>query len=257
MDYKINESNFERQKILAANTNRLARKHLSAFEFSKAPKILDLGCGLGYTTRELADIFDTEDCLGLDLNPILIEKARQLSQASHSKTQYQTADAHQLPFEDQHFDLVYCRFLMLHVPRPAEVLAEMARVCKPGGKIMVQDFDLLSKSGLYPASWAYEKMVEAMNHLYHNPQIGRQLPMLFRSLNLQPKVRSDVFLISNVGLSKKLMTLTAEAMLPAMLANGILAEGEQEQLIKTMRAIEESSEYDLLTNPIITVWAEK
>src|SRR5205823_11403334 len=52
---------------------------------------------------------------------------------------YIEGDAMSLPFDEARFDVIYCRFLLEHVPNPAKVLREAKRVLKRGGKIFLQE----------------------------------------------------------------------------------------------------------------------
>lgn len=254
MNYQIDERNLERQKVLAESTNFLARKYLSKLDLKPDAKVLDLGCGLGYTSRELANTLNASQITGVDLDERLIKNARQIN---GDGVDFKVANATALPFDENSFDFVYCRFLLLHVPAYEAVMAEMHRVVKTGGMIMIQDFDLLTSSGLYPPESAYDLMSKAMNELYANPQIGRKLPSLFRTNGMEPNVRSDVFLVANKGVSKTLMTLTAEGMVPAMVNAGLMDKRDEQELLEQMQRIEKEEKYELMNNPIITVWAKK
>src|SRR5262249_40951649 len=62
------------------------------------------------------------------------------------------ADACKTGLPDNMFDLVYCRFLLIHLPDPAACLREMRRVLRPGGLIFVEDGDLSSAGSVPPSS---------------------------------------------------------------------------------------------------------
>ncbi len=60
---------------------------------------------------------------------------------------FQEGDATALPFVDASFDLVFCRTAVHHFPDPAVVVAEMARVCRPGGRVAIADLIVLGVHG--------------------------------------------------------------------------------------------------------------
>lgn len=99
---------------------------------------LDLCCGPGTLALDLAAC--VADVTGLDLTPAMLAQAR-AAQAARGATNvtWVTGDANQLPFEDCTFTLVTCSAAFHHLHEPRRVLAEMARVCRPGGRIVVRD----------------------------------------------------------------------------------------------------------------------
>ncbi|HST88742.1 MAG TPA: class I SAM-dependent methyltransferase [Ktedonobacterales bacterium] len=102
--------------------------------------VLDIGCGSGSQLRRLLDYGAMPEHLtGIDLLPERIERARHLNPAM----QWVRGSAHELPFADAHFDLVttYTMFSsILDEPLRRRIAAEMWRVLKPGGMVIVYDF---------------------------------------------------------------------------------------------------------------------
>ena len=72
---------------------------------------------------------------GIDLTPSLLERARQRASAEGLKIDFQEGDAMALAFPDASFDVVTSTFGAIFAPDPDRTAAEMARVCRPGGKI--------------------------------------------------------------------------------------------------------------------------
>jgi ubiquinone/menaquinone biosynthesis C-methylase UbiE len=99
---------------------------------------LDVACGPGFLSRALARA-GARVC-GIDATPTFIEHARSLSlRDGNLDTRFELGDAEQLPFEAAEFDLAICRSAYHHFPNPARVMAEMARVVRPGGRVVVAD----------------------------------------------------------------------------------------------------------------------
>jgi SAM-dependent methyltransferase len=100
--------------------------------------VLDVGCGVGHWGRTLAAILPASATLiGIDREPLWVEKAAERAAAAGlaQRFQYRLASADNLPLDDGTFDLVTCQTLLIHVPDPARVLAEMIRVTRPGGLV--------------------------------------------------------------------------------------------------------------------------
>ncbi|MGA2231232.1 MAG: methyltransferase domain-containing protein [Tepidisphaeraceae bacterium] len=101
-------------------------------------RVLDVACGPGLVSCAVASI--ARQVTGIDITPAMIEQARQLqSKRGLSNLSWQVGDATALPFADAAFSLVLTRYSLHHVLEPAQVVREMARVCAPGGRVVVAD----------------------------------------------------------------------------------------------------------------------
>lgn len=100
--------------------------------------VLDVACGPGLVTCEFAKA--SEKVVGMDMTPAMIETARKRQvELGLNNLSWEIGDALHLPFEDQTFDVVITRYSFHHLLSPGLALAEMIRVCKPGGWVLVAD----------------------------------------------------------------------------------------------------------------------
>ena len=97
-------------------------------------KILDVGTGTGFMALMLAEM--GHDTTGLDLTESMLERARQKTRGNGHRVNFQLGDAENLPFDDDFFDAVVCRYLLWTLPDPWRALGEWYRVIKPGGSII-------------------------------------------------------------------------------------------------------------------------
>ena len=113
-------------------------------------KVADFGCGVGVVTRMLAQMVGPSGSVtGIDVNGDQLEEARDLcSVAGLSNTSFLEASACETGLPRESFDLVYCRFLLLHLPDPISCLIEMREVLKPGGILVVEDGDLATAGSI-------------------------------------------------------------------------------------------------------------
>lgn len=93
--------------------------------------VLDLGCGEGRFCRMLAD--RGANVIGLDPTLDLLTEAK----ARDSRTSFCAASGECLPFTSNTFDLVVCYLVLIDIPDYAAAIAEMGRVLKPGGKLLI------------------------------------------------------------------------------------------------------------------------
>ena len=110
-------------------------------EFSGAgpdDTLLDVACGPGLIVCAFAPV--VSHATGIDLTPAMLERARTL-QAERGLTNvtWRLGDVLPLPYADGEFSLVTSRFAFHHFPDPRAVLAEMKRVCAPGGRLVMVD----------------------------------------------------------------------------------------------------------------------
>jgi ubiquinone/menaquinone biosynthesis C-methylase UbiE len=100
-------------------------------------RALDVGTGTGPLAFALAG--HVREVVGVDLVPELLERGRAYAAERYDNVELVEGDVSQLPFERGAFDLVCERAVLHHVPRPELVLAEMTRVTRPGGHMLVID----------------------------------------------------------------------------------------------------------------------
>ena len=100
--------------------------------------VLDVACGPGLVVCAFAAV--ARHATGIDLTPAMIERARALAlEKGLGNVTWQVGDVLPLPFASASFSVVVCRFAFHHFLQPERVLAEMTRVCRPGGTVAVVD----------------------------------------------------------------------------------------------------------------------
>jgi SAM-dependent methyltransferase len=121
-------------------------------------RILDLSTGTGWTSRVVARRGAT--VIGVDIAAELLEAARGKAEAETLSIDYRLGDAENLPFDDGAFDAVVSTCGVMFASRPAAAAAELARVCRKGGRIALTTW--LSDSNLF-------KMFEVMKRYMPPP----------------------------------------------------------------------------------------
>lgn len=139
--------------------------------------LLDVGCGPGTITVDLAARVAPGRVVGLDRDAPLAE-ARALA-AGLANLEFVAGDVYALDYDDASFDVVHAHQLLQHLTDPVAALAEMRRVCRPGGVVAARDVDYATMSW-YPAEPGLDQWLE----LYHavtrvnraEADAGRRLP---------------------------------------------------------------------------------
>ncbi len=125
-------------------------------KLSSSELVLDVGCGLGGTARYLADQFGCR-VTGVDLTAEFVEVGQQLTErvGLGDQVELRCADATELPFADNHFDVVWTEHVQMNVEDKARFYGEISRVLKPGGRFLFHDlFRGPGEALLYPVPWA-------------------------------------------------------------------------------------------------------
>jgi ubiquinone/menaquinone biosynthesis C-methylase UbiE len=131
-----------RPSVLALNSDHSAARVASYLIPNIYPhyRILDVGCGSGSVTLDLAALVPFGSVVGIDSNPRAIEAARQSGNVRDlCNYEFRTGDAYRLEWEQGSFDAVHAHQYLVHLRDPAKALMEMRRVCKIGGVVAVRD----------------------------------------------------------------------------------------------------------------------
>lgn len=102
-------------------------------------RIVDLACGTGELGRRLVDSVPDVEIVGVDLASSMIERARSKHEGQ-PRVRFERADVHDLPFEEDAFDVAVCANTFHYFTEPEAVLREAARVLRPDGRLVVLDW---------------------------------------------------------------------------------------------------------------------
>jgi len=153
-----------------------------------ADRVLDVGCGAGFVTRDMA-LLSNGQVVGIDGSKDLLSVAASVLK-TFSNVRLVAGDGLKLPFEDKCFDVVTCNLFLMWVDDPFLAVSEMARVTKKGGVVLAS----LEPDYGGKIHWPEDDVVdplfggEAIRRKGGDPFIGRKLRMFFASAGLKTRI---------------------------------------------------------------------
>ena len=167
---------------LRADAAELLRARLGA-------RLLDVGCGTGEVVRSLAGLVGAHgSVVGVEPSVTMVDEARRRTGDGNLRVEFLTGDIARLDFEDATFDGVVCERVFQHLAAPETAIAELVRVTRPGGRLVVIDTDwgMHAIHGADPGITARITSVWSDNAA--NGWSGRRLPGLFAGAGLGDRV---------------------------------------------------------------------
>ncbi|MDX3242069.1 class I SAM-dependent methyltransferase [Streptomyces sp. ME18-1-4] len=169
------------ESVLRSHTWRTAANSAAYLLGSLKPhmKILDIGCGPGTITADLAALVPEGHVTGVDHAPAILEQARATAdERGLTNIDFAVADVHALEYPDDTFCVVHAHQVLQHVGDPVQALREMLRVTKPGGYVAVRDSDYAAMTW-YPASPGMDDWLDLYRRVARanggEPDAGRRL----------------------------------------------------------------------------------
>ncbi len=132
------------ESVLRSHTWRTAANSAAYLlgELKPHMRVLDIGCGPGTISADLAALVPRGGVTAVDHAPAIVEQARALAaERGLTNMTFAVADVHALDFPDDTFCVVHAHQVLQHVGDPVRALREMRRVTKPGGVVAVRDSD--------------------------------------------------------------------------------------------------------------------
>ena len=141
------------------------KEYLDLLGMKKGERVLDIGCGQGIFLARVVKTYQVDGC-GVDISPNSIKAAKRwLSTWLH----FRVADAAYLPFANESFDHVFSFDFLEHINEQKKVLAEMARVLKPGGGLLIYT---INKNQRYTWNFCLNKLgVDVYRRVAHDSNL--------------------------------------------------------------------------------------
>ncbi len=187
----------KRLALLADAHAEPTRAFLGQFAPRAVDCALDLGCGSGHSTRLLSEVSGARMTVGVDLSESCIALAEERASAG---VRFLRHDVLSVPMAVPKADVIYARFLLTHLPEPAEALRRWSELLVGRGMVLLQETSLLDSE--HPTLIRYYQLVEALqSHYGQSLYIGR---------DLEGFVQGTPFIVEHFG--QRLFELPAHVM---------------------------------------------
>lgn len=158
-------------------TRPMRRELYRRVRLATRESVLDLGCGDGFITNQMAEIC-RGGVVGIDSDPEMIEEARR----GQGGAEFIEASACDLPFDRASFGLVTCHWFFMWLDDPSRALKEIKRVLKPGGTLLAACEPDYGGRMVHPEEAELkDDLIRALTARGADPGMGRKLPGLFNS----------------------------------------------------------------------------
>jgi len=142
-------------------------------------KILDVGCGPGTITADLAALVPDGDVTGMDPEAKILEQAHaNASSRGLRNIHFEPGEVHALPYSDDTFDVVHAHQVLQHCGEPVKAIIEMRRILKPDGILAAREVDM-SVNQWYPEYPAFDEWLKIYMRVARanggDPMAGRKL----------------------------------------------------------------------------------
>jgi ubiquinone/menaquinone biosynthesis C-methylase UbiE len=213
--------------------------------------VLDVGCGTGTVTAWIASkVGSGGHVLGVDVSNEQLEVARRHAAALRlENVDFLSLSADALDPIGRQFDLVYSRFLLVHLERPERALREMLGRVKPGG-ILACDEQALAGAACFPDSGAFRKSVDLVYRVARSRNLdfdyGNTIYRVLRSLGCE---RVDITIAQPALTSKEtkrmwpLFFLETRA---SLLGSGFVSEADFDDMMAGLMTVVQDDDYFIL-----------
>ena len=176
---------------------RYARQRsFELLEIREGAHILDVGCGPGDDARALAALVGEGGHVeAVDVDPNMVSEAERRSVGQRFHITFRVADVYDLDYPAGTFDGSRAERTFLHLAHPERALAQMVRVVRTGGKVVVLDRDIETRTIDVPNRAVTRRIINFWCDSFLGGWIGRQLPRLFREAGLSDVVIEPVTVV--------------------------------------------------------------
>jgi SAM-dependent methyltransferase len=232
--------------------------------FAPGQALLDVGCGPGFATLDLARMVGASGHVtAVDVSKRFIEHLESQAAAQGIRNiKTHVCDVSDMSLADVAFDGAYARWVLCFVPDPQVIVEKIANALRPGGRLAVQDYYNYTAIRLAPRSAAFERVIRAVDESWRghrgDPDVGLRLPEMFRASGLRlVDVRPLVRAARPGTLLWNWPTTFFRNYVPALVGMGLLNAGEQAAFERDWEARSNDPDAMFVSPPMMDLVAVK
>lgn len=232
-------------------------------QFNEGQTLLDLGCGPGFCTKELAFLTgETGKVIGVDISQLYIDHLNKVKKLQHLNIEAICSNFNDMQLAPNSIDGMYCRWALAWIPNPKEILSKVYDALKPGAKMVIHEYYDWSTHQTEPRKEHLAKAINAALQSFKNSpgsiDIGRELPRMLGELNMKV---TTVRLMPKLGLPNNAVWQWPKTFyhsyFPRLIGMGYLTETEVNEALREMDELEQTPGASLLSPIMTEVIAEK
>jgi ubiquinone/menaquinone biosynthesis C-methylase UbiE len=217
------------------------RHMIELLELKEGSRILDVGCGTGDDAREMARRVGRQGLVvGVDNSQAMVAEAGARAAGTGLPIEFRTADALDLPFPEGTFDGAQADRSLMHVPDARRVLADMIRVTRPGGRVVVYEVDFETLVIDADDRVLTRKIAHTWCDGFRNGWLGRHIPVLLTELGLKEVVVFVHTLMLTPPLARPLLGATT---VDRAVAQGTISREERRAWLEHLDDLERSGRF--------------
>ena len=232
--------------------------------FRAGQTVLDIGCGPGYTSFDLAGVVTSSGkVVAIDQSDLFIEHLKHRQQLSGDTTiDARVGDVQKLDLEKESLDAAYQRWVLCFVKDPEAVIRSVAHALKPGGVFAIQDYVNYLGILLAPPSEPFRRFVSVVAAAWRDhggdTEVGLRLPTLLAKHGLTPVEISPLHRIARPGSQLWTWpTIFIETYGPKLVEEGRLTRVEHDALVEDWEAHTRNPSAFFVSPPMVDIIAVK
>jgi ubiquinone/menaquinone biosynthesis C-methylase UbiE len=252
------QERLERQAQVFARDSQWLFDHVGIDDGSR---VIEIGCGprgcLGLLSERVGP---TGSVIGLERNAEEVQRAQQFVVDNRlTNVQVMHADARASGLPNAAFDLATARLLLVNVPNPEEIVAEMVRLVRPGGVVALHEADLIGHQMCHPPLPAWTRLFQLLNTYAEmngiDRFVGRRVPRMLRKAGLvDVRVNPLLHVYPPDHGSRMILLEFVENVRDRLLSVNLISEDELNELMAVLKRHLEDPETEVFSAILIQAW---
>ena len=231
--------------------------------FNVGQTILDLGCGPGFCTKELAYIVGKHGkVIGVDKSDNYIQFLQKTAELHSIPIEAIHSDFNDLKLSTNSLDAMYCRWALAWISNPKEILKKVFSALKPGGKMVIHEYFDWSTHQTQPSKPVLSKAIAACLKSFKEQEgdidVGRDIPVMLEEMGMNIQSTRIMAKLANPNeLTWQWPKSFYHVYFPRLVEMNYLSPAESEQALLDMEQLEKSASSQLFCPSLIEIIAEK